>query len=154
MQLYPEFKAWCDRYFYIPARKEHRGVGGLFFDDVEASAAAGYDVEQVRCTVGAECDAEQVRYSCTGGGGGGGGARATEGDACLPAASACRAGVRGCLPAAGDACSPAASRACLLRCPPRRCLPVMSYLYLRLCSLFAPEFQHSPLLHAAQFARS
>ncbi len=45
-QLYPEFKAWCDRYFYIPARKEHRGVGGLFFDDVDV-AASSYDVEQV-----------------------------------------------------------------------------------------------------------
>ena len=46
-QLYPEFKAWCDRYFYLPARKEHRGLGGLFFDDVDASEA-GYDVARVR----------------------------------------------------------------------------------------------------------
>ncbi|KAL4859143.1 Oxygen-dependent coproporphyrinogen-III oxidase [Chlorella vulgaris] len=46
-KLYPAFKAECDRYFYIPARKEHRGVGGLFFDDIEAGPAAGYDVEQV-----------------------------------------------------------------------------------------------------------
>ena len=46
-QIYPEFKEWCDRYFYIPARREHRGVGGLFFDDLDA-AAAPYDVEQVR----------------------------------------------------------------------------------------------------------
>ena len=98
MQLYPEFKAWCDRYFYIPARKEHRGVGGLFFDDVEASAAAGYDVEQVRCTVGAECDAEQVRYSCTGGGGGGGG-RARYRGRCLPACCVCMQGWRAWLPA-------------------------------------------------------
>jgi coproporphyrinogen III oxidase len=51
-QLYPEFKAWCDRYFYIPARREHRGVGGLFFDDVAAGEAAGYDVEQVCCQGG------------------------------------------------------------------------------------------------------
>lgn len=35
-RLYPEYKDWCDRYFYIPARKEHRGVGGIFFDDVPA----------------------------------------------------------------------------------------------------------------------
>lgn len=32
------------RYFYIPARKEHRGIGGLFFDDLEAEGAA-YDVQ-------------------------------------------------------------------------------------------------------------
>ncbi len=32
-ELYPKFKAWCDRYFFIKHRGETRGVGGLFFDD-------------------------------------------------------------------------------------------------------------------------
>ena len=32
--LHERCKRWCDDYFYIPARKEHRGVGGIFFDDM------------------------------------------------------------------------------------------------------------------------
>jgi coproporphyrinogen III oxidase len=44
---YTEFKAWCDRYFYLPHRQEPRGVGGIFFDDL-ASADREADFDFVR----------------------------------------------------------------------------------------------------------
>lgn len=34
--VYPKYKRWCDEYFYLKHRQEARGVGGLFFDDLNA----------------------------------------------------------------------------------------------------------------------
>ncbi|GCB69941.1 oxygen-dependent coproporphyrinogen-III oxidase, mitochondrial [Scyliorhinus torazame] len=38
---YPTFKKWCDDYFTIKHRGERRGVGGIFFDDLDSPSAEG-----------------------------------------------------------------------------------------------------------------
>jgi coproporphyrinogen III oxidase len=46
-EFYPKFKAWADRYFYLPHRGESRGVGGIFFDQL--NEACGLSKEQLFC---------------------------------------------------------------------------------------------------------
>jgi coproporphyrinogen III oxidase len=43
---YERYKKWADDYFYIPHRKVHRGVGGIFYDHLEGDFAANFAFTQ------------------------------------------------------------------------------------------------------------
>jgi len=47
--VYPRFKRWCDDYFYLKHRNEARGVGGLFFDDLNTQTFAEANGSFDRC---------------------------------------------------------------------------------------------------------
>lgn len=41
--FYPDYKKQADNYFYLPHRKETRGIGGVFFDHVDASSSEVFE---------------------------------------------------------------------------------------------------------------
>ncbi|MGM0564719.1 MAG: oxygen-dependent coproporphyrinogen oxidase [Pseudomonadota bacterium] len=61
--VYPRFKQWCDEYFYIKHREEPRGIGGLFFDDLNPELDPRWDFDRAFALVRAVGDSYLDAYA-------------------------------------------------------------------------------------------
>ena len=60
--VYPKYKKWCDEYFYMKHRDEQRGVGGLFFDDLNGESLSAFSKKPSRLNTSSPSQKDVQRH--------------------------------------------------------------------------------------------